>query len=54
MSDDISRGKLCEDLNRESLQLNQHLEKMTEDMENISGIQTPKSVSHIVKKVRFQ
>ncbi|XP_055034275.2 synaptonemal complex central element protein 3 [Misgurnus anguillicaudatus] len=36
MSDDISRVKFSEDFNRESLQLNQHLEKMTEEMENIS------------------
>ncbi|KAK9963160.1 hypothetical protein ABG768_006371 [Culter alburnus] len=36
MSEDISSAQLCEDLGRESLQLNQHLEKMTEQMENIS------------------
>ncbi|XP_067313607.1 synaptonemal complex central element protein 3 [Pseudorasbora parva] len=36
MSDDISSVQLREDFGRESLQLNQHLEKMTEQMENIS------------------
>ncbi|XP_016110143.1 synaptonemal complex central element protein 3-like [Sinocyclocheilus grahami] len=36
MSDDISSVRLCEDSSRESLQLNQHLEKMTEQMENVS------------------
>ncbi|KAI7801871.1 synaptonemal complex central element protein 3, partial [Triplophysa rosa] len=35
-SGDISRGKLCEDLNRMSLQLNQDLDMMTEEMENIT------------------
>uniref|UniRef100_A0A8C1RBW9 Synaptonemal complex central element protein 3-like n=1 Tax=Cyprinus carpio TaxID=7962 RepID=A0A8C1RBW9_CYPCA len=36
MSDDISSAQLCENITRESLQLNQHLEKMTEQMENVS------------------
>ncbi|XP_016310330.1 synaptonemal complex central element protein 3-like [Sinocyclocheilus anshuiensis] len=36
MSDDISSVRLCEDFSRESLHLNQHLEKMTEQMENVS------------------
>ncbi|XP_077104121.1 synaptonemal complex central element protein 3 [Siphateles boraxobius] len=36
MSEDIKSVQLCEDFGRESLQLNQHLEKMTEQMENIS------------------
>lgn len=37
MSDDISSAQLCENITRESLHLNQHLEKMTEQMENVSG-----------------
>jgi len=37
MSEDISSVQLCEDFGRENLQLNKHLEKMTEQMENISG-----------------
>uniref|UniRef100_A0A8C2IDR3 Zgc:194246 n=1 Tax=Cyprinus carpio TaxID=7962 RepID=A0A8C2IDR3_CYPCA len=36
MSDDISSAQLCENITRESLHLNQHLEKMTEQMENVS------------------
>ncbi|XP_026080985.1 synaptonemal complex central element protein 3 isoform X1 [Carassius auratus] len=36
MSDDNSSVQLCEDISRKSLQLNQHLEKMTEQMENVS------------------
>ncbi|XP_043112368.1 synaptonemal complex central element protein 3 [Puntigrus tetrazona] len=36
MSDDISSVRSCEDFSRERLQLNQHLEKMTEQMENVS------------------
>ncbi|XP_065126288.1 synaptonemal complex central element protein 3 [Paramisgurnus dabryanus] len=36
MSDANSKVTFSEDFNRESLQLNQHLEKMTEEMENIS------------------
>uniref|UniRef100_A0A8C1DR66 Zgc:194246 n=2 Tax=Cyprinus carpio TaxID=7962 RepID=A0A8C1DR66_CYPCA len=36
MSDDILSVQSCEDFSRERLQLNQHLEKMTEQMENVS------------------
>ncbi|XP_051505975.1 synaptonemal complex central element protein 3 [Myxocyprinus asiaticus] len=36
MSDDMSCVALCEDFSLESLQLDQLLEKMTEQMENIS------------------
>lgn len=37
MSGDLTGVQLCEDFSRESLQLNQHLEKMTEQMEDVSG-----------------
>ncbi|CAM4614601.1 unnamed protein product [Leuciscus chuanchicus] len=36
MTEDISSVQFCEDFGRECLQMNQHLEKMTEQMENIS------------------
>ena len=37
MVDSASAGEQSEDFGRESLQLNTDLEKMTEQMENISG-----------------
>ncbi|NP_001129458.1 synaptonemal complex central element protein 3 [Danio rerio] len=36
MSGGLSDVQLCEDFSSESLQLNQHLEKMTEQMEDVS------------------
>lgn len=37
MVDKVSSGEQCEDFGRENLELSKDLERMTEQMENISG-----------------